>query len=45
MVEEKSMSNIPKTVELIDLSHTKAAPLLSKCEYPWEILKEISDFL
>lgn len=39
------MSSIPKTVELIDLEHTKAAPLLSKYEYPWEILKEISDFI
>ena len=39
------MSSIPKTVELIDLEHTKAAPLLSKYEYPWEVLKEISDFI
>ena len=28
-----------------DLSHTLAAPLLESAEYPWEILKKISDFI
>ena len=31
--------------ELFDLSHTLAAPLLEKKEYPWEILPDISDFI
>ncbi len=39
------MANIPKTEELIDLSHTKAAPLLSRFEYPWQALASISDFI
>lgn len=34
-----------KTQELFSLEHTLAAPLLSKCEYPWEILGEISEFI
>ncbi len=34
-----------KTSELYDLSHTKAAPLLEKTEYPWEALGGIGDFI
>ena len=31
--------------DLYDLSHTKAAPLLESVDYPWEALKDISDFI
>lgn len=31
--------------ELYDLSHTLAAPLLARLQYPWEALPEISAFL
>ncbi len=34
-----------KTKELYDLSHTLAAPLLSQCEYPWQALPKIKDFV
>ncbi len=34
-----------KTQELYDLSHTLAAPLLSDCEYPWQALSKIKDFV
>ena len=34
-----------KTVDLFDLSHTKAAPLLEKAEYPWEALDGIKNFI
>ena len=34
-----------KTCELYDLSHTLAAELLSSCEYPWEALPKIKDFV
>ncbi len=34
-----------KTLELYDLSHTVAAPLLFECEYPWEALSKIKDFI
>ena len=34
-----------KCVELFDFSHTLAAPLLEKHEYPWQVLKEIKDFV
>ena len=34
-----------KTRDLYDLSHTAAAPLLEKCEYPWEALAEIGAFI
>ena len=34
-----------KTKELYDLSHTLAAPLLEKTEYPWEALDGIKDFI
>lgn len=34
-----------KTLELFDLSKTIAKPLLEKSEYPWQILKDIKDFV
>ena len=34
-----------KTTDLFDLSHTLAAPLLEKTEYPWEALDGIKDFI
>ena len=34
-----------KTKELFDLSHTLAAPLLEKTEYPWEALDGIKAFI
>lgn len=34
-----------KTAALYDLTHTKAAKLLEKTEYPWEALAEIGDFI
>lgn len=34
-----------KTNELLDLSHTIAADLISKFEYPWLALPEIGDFI
>lgn len=34
-----------KTKDLYDLTHTKAAPLLEKTEYPWEALAGIKDFI
>ncbi len=34
-----------KTKDLFDLSHTLAAPLLDKTEYPWEALDGIKDFI
>lgn len=34
-----------KTLELYDLTHTQAEPLLSKAEYPWEALPKIKDFV
>ncbi len=34
-----------KIVHLYDLTHTQAAPLLSACEYPWEALSGIGDFI
>ncbi len=36
---------IPKTSELFDLSHSLAAPLLLECEYPWQALPKIKDFI
>lgn len=30
---------------MYDLSYTVAKPLLSKCEYPWEALPDIGDFI
>ena len=34
-----------RTQELFDLSHSLAAPLLEKTEYPWEALGGISDYI
>ncbi len=34
-----------KTAELYDLSRTLASPLLSECEYPWQALSKIKDFV
>ncbi len=34
-----------KTIELFDLSKTAAAPLLAECEYPWQALAGIKDFI
>ena len=34
-----------KTAELYDLNYTIAAPLLSECEYPWQTLGKIKDFV
>lgn len=34
-----------KITSLYDLSHTKAAALLEKHSYPWEVLPEISSFI
>ncbi|MBQ9086009.1 MAG: UDP-N-acetylglucosamine pyrophosphorylase [Clostridia bacterium] len=34
-----------KTVDLYDLSHSMAAPLLSETEYPWQALPKIKDFI
>ena len=34
-----------ETNELIDLSHTIAAPLFEGKQYPWEVLPEISEFI
>lgn len=37
--------NKMKTKELFDLEHTKAKSLLEKCEYPWQILDKIKEFI
>ena len=34
-----------KTIDLYDFSHTRAAALLEKTEYPWEALGKIKDFI
>lgn len=34
-----------KTKDLYDLSHSLAKPLLEKCEYPWEALPSIKEFV
>ena len=34
-----------RTQDLFDLSHTRAAQLLVKCEYPWEALAQIGETL
>lgn len=34
-----------RTSELFDLTHTLAAPLLEKTEYPWEALADIGEFI
>lgn len=33
------------TTELFDLTHTLAAPLLQRMEYPWEALPKLHDFI
>ena len=43
--KQKGEIMIPKTEELFDLSHTLAYPLLCECEYPWEALPKIKDFI
>ena len=35
----------PQITELIDLSHTAAAPLFEGCTFPWEVLPKIKDFI
>lgn len=39
------MNNIPRTIELFDLSHTQAEPLLRECEYPYEAIPRIKEFI
>ncbi len=39
------MGKLIKTVDLFDLSHTAAAPLLTKTTYPHEALPHIGDFI
>ncbi len=41
-MEDKNMF---ETNELIDLSHTIAAPLFEGKKYPWEVLPLIKDFI
>ena len=36
---------IPKIEELLDLTHTLAAPLFEGKRYPWEILSPLKDFI
>ena len=36
---------IPKIEELLDLTHTLAAPLFRGKRYPWEILPELKEFI
>jgi NDP-sugar pyrophosphorylase family protein len=36
---------IPKINDLLDLSHTLAAPLFDGCRYPWEVLPKIKNFI
>jgi len=36
---------IPKTIDLYDLSHTLAAPILEPTTYPWEALDQIKGFV
>ena len=42
---ERNNTMIPKTSMLYDLTHTEAAPLLEKTEYPWEALDGIKSFV
>lgn len=39
------MTNFPKIQDLYDLTHTAAAPLLSRFTYPWEALDSIASFI
>ncbi len=34
-----------KTADLLDLTHTRATALFEACEYPWEALSGIKDFI
>lgn len=34
-----------KTFDLFDLSHTLASELIKNCDYPWQALDKISDFI
>ena len=46
-VSQKGQTQVAnlKTRALLDLSHTAAAELFSRHEYPWEILPELGDFI
>ncbi len=33
------------TEQLLDLTHTLAAPLLKRCEYPWQALEDLTGFI
>ncbi len=39
------MSKIPKTIDLFDTSHSIAEALLEECEYPFEAISRIGDFI
>lgn len=39
------MANIPRTIDLFDFSHTMAEPLLRECEYPYEAIPKIKEFI
>jgi len=39
------MSKIPKTIDLFDTSHSIAESLLEECEYPFEVISQIGDFI
>ncbi len=39
------MSKIPKTVDLFDISHSIAEVMLEECEYPFEAIGRIGDFI
>ncbi len=41
----EEMIDMWKTRELLDLSHTLAGELLSRCEYPWQALDGIKDLI
>ena len=34
-----------KTKDLYDLTHTRAASILEECEYPWQALGKIKEFI
>ena len=37
--------DFPKIPQILDLSHTEAAPIFEGCEFPWEALPKIKDFI
>lgn len=37
--------SIPRTEQLLDLSHTAARELFLRHEYPWQVLPELADFI